>query len=70
MLDLPPVHIGEELDAPEGGHGVARRRAGRWCLAARLPGGDGAALEEVERSILECPFDVAPWAVNLLAPQS
>ena len=24
LLGLPPVHIGEELDAPEGGHGVAR----------------------------------------------
>src|SRR5215212_4481670 len=29
LLGLPPVHIGKELDAPEGGHGVAARRAGR-----------------------------------------
>ena len=42
---------------------------GGGCLAARLPGGDGAALEEVERPILERPFDVAPRAVDLLALQ-
>src|SRR5439155_25896533 len=69
LLGLPPVHIGEELDAPEGGHGVARGWAGRWCLAASLAGGDRAALEEVERPILERPFDVAPRAVDLLALQ-
>src|SRR5208283_366756 len=48
LLGLPPVHPGEELDALKGGNGVARRRPGRRCPAARLlPGGDGAALEEV-----------------------
>src|SRR6185369_1559826 len=69
LLGLPSVHIGEELDALEGGHRVARGRAGRWCLAARLPGGDRAALKEVKCSILERPFDVAPRAINLLALQ-
>src|SRR5215208_5869112 len=29
LLGLPPVHIGEELDAPECGHGVTAGRAGR-----------------------------------------
>src|SRR5262245_30200686 len=47
LLSLPPVHIGEELDALEGSYGVARGWAGRSSrLAARLPSGDGAALEE------------------------
>jgi len=71
LLGLPPVHIGEELDAPEGGYGVARRRAGRAApRCGALAGGDGAALEEVERPILERPFDVTPRAVDLLASQS
>ena len=70
LLGLPPVHAGEELDALEGGYGVAPRRAGRRLLAARLAGRDGAALEEVERPILERPFDVAARAVDLLALQS
>jgi len=38
-------------------------------LAARLPGGDGAALQEVERAVLERPFDVATRPVGLLALQ-
>src|SRR5512145_3237266 len=44
----------------------ARGRPRGWCVGARLPGGDGAALEEVERPILEGPFDVAARAVDLL----
>ncbi len=59
----------KSLHALQSGHGVARRRAGRRCVAARLPGGDGATLEEVERPVLERPFDVAPRAVDLLALQ-
>src|SRR5207249_3316770 len=66
---LPPVKIGEELDALKGGQGIAWGRAGRWRLATGLPSGDGAALQEVERPILEGPLDVTPRAVNLLALQ-
>ena len=66
LLGLSAVHIGEEPGALKGGNGVARRRAGRWGIADLLPGGNGAALKEVERPILVCPFDVAPRAVGLL----
>src|SRR5262249_47252313 len=51
------------------GHGIARWRASWRCLSAGLPSRDRAALQEVERSILECPFDVPPRAVNFLALQ-
>ena len=69
LLSLPTVHVGEELDPLEGGYRVAPRRSGRRLLAARLPGRNGAALQEIERPILEGPFDVAPWAVDFLTPQ-
>jgi hypothetical protein len=67
LLGLPSVHPGEELDALKGSNGVSWGRAGRWYAAVRLPGGSGAALEEVERPVLERPFDVAPRTVDLLA---
>ena len=66
LLGLPPIHAGEELDALEGGDGIARRRAAR-CPAVRLARRDRAALEEVERPILKRPFDVAARAIDLLA---
>jgi len=69
LLGLPPVHVGEKLDALQGGHGVARSGAGRRSLAACLPGGDGAALEQVERPVLERPLGVAPRPVDLLAQE-
>jgi hypothetical protein len=67
LLGLPPVHIGEESNALEGGHGVAWGRARRWRLAARLPGRNRAALEEVEHPILNRPFNVASRAIDFLA---
>jgi hypothetical protein len=68
LLGLPPVQVGEELDALDGGHGVARRRAGRRGAGGR-PRGDGAALEQVEPAVLDGPLDVAARAVDLLARQ-
>src|SRR3954452_762901 len=47
LLGLPAVHVGEELDPAQGGHGVAPGRDGRRRVAATLAGGDGAALEEL-----------------------
>src|SRR4029077_1831678 len=65
LLRLPPIHAGEELDALEGGDGIARRWAGR-CPALRLARRDRATLEQVERPILKRPFDVAARAIDLL----
>jgi hypothetical protein len=70
LLQLFAVHAIEEPDAVHGGHRVERGGAGRWRIAASLPGSDGTALEEVNRPILACPFDIAPRAVGLLAFES
>jgi hypothetical protein len=59
LFGLPSVKIGEEVHSLKGCDGIARWQAGRWCLAAGLTGGDSAALQEVERPILEGPEDVA-----------
>src|SRR5262245_46691639 len=67
LLRLPPVHIGEKLDPHEGCDGIARRRSGRLFHARRFARGNGAALQQIERAILDGPFDIAPRAVYLLA---
>src|SRR6185369_11855990 len=66
LLGLSPVHACEQRHALQGRHRVARRRAWRR-VAARLPRGDRAALEEVQGVVLDRPLDVAPRAVDLLA---
>src|SRR5215204_3485454 len=69
LLGLPAIHIGKKFNTPQRCLGVAPRRHGRWCLAARPAGRDGAALQEVQRPILEGPFDVPPRAIDFFAVQ-
>src|SRR4029434_4387141 len=70
LFGLPPIHVSEKPDTLDGSHGVALGRDWRRRFASGFPGSDGAALQEIELAILDRPFDVAPRAVNLLAPQS
>src|SRR5262249_7950446 len=62
------VHISEELHALDSGHWIAGGR-GRGYLAAGFSGRNGTALEEIQLSILERPFDITPRTVDLLALQ-
>ena len=67
LLGLPAIHVGEEIDALERGHRIMPRRYGRRRLALAFAGGDRAALQEIERSILDRPFDIAARPIDFLA---
>jgi hypothetical protein len=66
LFGLLAIHISEELDALDRRDRIVRRRRyGR--LAACFPGSDGAALQKIQFSILDRPFDVPPRALHLFA---
>src|SRR5262249_37799730 len=69
LLCLPAVHIREEFHTLDGSDGIARRGRGRY-FATSFARSHSAALQQIELTILEGPFDIASQAIDLLALKS